>query len=111
MRLRRSEYPPPVRGRVEVAAWPHNNLQRFIRRIEVRVSVGIRTYRTPLVMADPVLLPCPADLGLLIAGTEIEATENRVYEFSQLWLLRPCHGNEDLDPVHWTHLAQFIPTP
>lgn len=111
MCLRRSEYPAPVRGRVEVAVWPHNNYQRFIRRIEVRVGVGISTYRTPLVMADPVLLPCPADLGLLIAGTELESIESRVHEFSQLWLLRPCDGDEELDPVHWTQLAHFLPTP
>ncbi|KTT23226.1 hypothetical protein [Pseudacidovorax intermedius] len=96
---------------MEVAVWPHNNFQRFIRRIEVRVGVGISTHRTPLMMADPVLLPCPASLGLLIAGIELEAIENRVHEFSQLWLLRPCQGDEELDPVQWTQLAKFIPTP
>lgn len=111
MRLRRAEYPVPVVGRVEASVWPHNNFQRFIRRIEVTERSGVASHRTALFMADPVLLPCPADLGWLLAGTEVQVIDDRIHEFSQLWLVRPCSEEEALPPVHWGLLSKFIPTP
>lgn len=110
-RLRRSEYPAAVRGRVQVTVWPHNNFQRFIRRIEVVERSGVTSLRTRLSMADPVLLPCPADVGMLLAGTEVAIIDDRIHEFSQLWLMRPCTDSEVLPPVHWAHLSKYIPTP
>lgn len=110
MHLRRSENPVPVRGRLEVTVWPHNNFQRFIRRIEVTEHSGVSSVRTAMSMADPVLLPCPVDLGMLLAGVEVEVVGDRIHEFSQLWLVRPCSRDDDLPPVHWGHLSDFLPT-
>ncbi len=93
LRLARSQWPEPVRGRLEISDWSgsDNNFKRHVRQAQLWDIHP--TIKRPLVspLFDPSIL-CTAEGGMLLSGIELQALEGGVAEHVQLWLCRPLPG-------------------
>jgi len=92
IRLRRAEWPEPVRGNLEISDWDggSNSFKRHVRQAELwEIHPTVRRLlRVPIF--DPVILRTVDD-GFLLAGIELNASDagRTVAEHVQVWLCRP----------------------
>lgn len=105
LRLRPEEWPAPVAGHLRMAQWDssHTNYHRTIRKLVLWVPWGTSIAPGPW-LGDAQLVDVVGDAQLL-RGDVLHSEDGRIYEFVQLWLLRPRHDQ------HGPPLPKFDPSP
>lgn len=98
LRLRPSEWPAPVKGQLAVSHMPASICasRRTLREVKV-LGRWVSERFTQLLMFDPEFVDVVGD-GFLLRGYEIHTQQERQFEHQQLWLVRPCQG-EDAPPL------------
>ena len=97
LRLKKSEVAPPTRGNLLMSerAQGNSSFKRAVRVVELWSEYAGNTWRRQEIhpLFEPQLVFMDAQ-SFVICGTQLETTDGRISEHTQVWLCRPLHERD-----------------
>lgn len=88
-RLRRSEWPAPVVGELELSVMPETNARRPLRKLELYGTPGTVRQSLLLPLFEPQIISMDRG-GMVLHGMQLASGDAGVFEHMQVWHCVPC---------------------
>ncbi|URI11062.1 hypothetical protein MW290_19015 [Aquincola tertiaricarbonis] len=83
-RLKRTEWPAPVVGELELSVMPETNAKRPLKKLELYGTPGTVRQSLLLPLFEPQIIAMDG-AGLVLHGMQLASDDGSVYEHIQVW--------------------------
>lgn len=91
-RLKRSEWPEPVVGQLELSLMAETNAKRPLKKMELYEDYGSVRRSILLPIFDPQIISMDAG-GMVLHGMQLSSEAGSIYEHMQVWHCVPWSGD------------------